>query len=223
MTASIDVLHVKETYLQKSEKWFHYILNLNSGGKKWLACRFTNNLEEFPLGKTELLRVSHENLLEKIINRGSRRLIDRPVLWGAAAYAAVVKSVPASVVHAHYGPMGYVLSMGQADSKPFVTSFYGYDISTEILGLEGTLKIGYLRETPVMLMTKNSVAHDTVPYFMERFRDAYTTQLQNFAQNVLQDRPAPITIDDGLEALRIGVAATRAHETQLPVTVADIQ
>jgi scyllo-inositol 2-dehydrogenase (NAD+) len=103
------------------------------------------------------------------------------------------------------------------------SGIYGYDIATEILGLEGTLKIGYLRETPVMVLTKNSVAHDTVPYFMERFRDAYTTQLQNFAQNVLQDRPAPITIDDGLEALRIGVAATLAHETQKPVAVADIQ
>ena len=103
------------------------------------------------------------------------------------------------------------------------SGIYGYDIATEILGLEGTLKIGYLRETPVMLLTKNSVAHDTVPYFMERFRDAYTTQLQNFAQNVLQDRAAPITIDDGLEALRIGVAATRAHETQVPVEVADIR
>ena len=103
------------------------------------------------------------------------------------------------------------------------SGIYGYDIATEILGLEGTLKIGYLRETPVMVLTKNSVAHDTVPYFMERFRDAYTTQLQNFAQNVLHDRPAPITIDDGLEALRIGVAATRAHETQKPVMVADIQ
>jgi scyllo-inositol 2-dehydrogenase (NAD+) len=103
------------------------------------------------------------------------------------------------------------------------SGIYGYDIATEILGLEGTLKIGYLRETPVMVLTKNSVAHDTVPYFMERFRDAYTTQLQNFAQNVLQGRPAPITIDDGLEALRIGVAATRAHETQKPVVVADIQ
>jgi len=103
------------------------------------------------------------------------------------------------------------------------SGIYGYDIATEILGLEGTLKIGYLRETPVMVLTKNSVAHDTVPYFMERFRDAYTTQLQNFAQNVLQDRPAPITIDDGLEALRIGVAATRAHETQKPVVVADVQ
>jgi inositol 2-dehydrogenase len=103
------------------------------------------------------------------------------------------------------------------------SGIYGYDIATEILGLEGTLKIGYLRETPVMVLTKNSVAHDTVPYFMERFKDAYTTQLQNFAQNVLQERAAPITIEDGLEALRIGVAATRAHETQKPVVVADIR
>ena len=85
------------------------------------------------------------------------------------------------------------------------------------------MRIGYLRETPVMVLTKNSVAHDTVPYFMERFRDAYTAQLQNFAQNVLQQRPAPITVVDGLEALRIGVAATRAHETGRSVTVAEIR
>ena len=103
------------------------------------------------------------------------------------------------------------------------SGIYGYDISTEILGLEGTVKIGYLRETPVTLLTKNSVAHDTVPYFMERFRDAYTTQLQNFAQNVKQGRPAPITIDDGIEALRIGVAATRAHETGASVVVSTIK
>jgi scyllo-inositol 2-dehydrogenase (NAD+) len=103
------------------------------------------------------------------------------------------------------------------------SGIYGYDISTEILGLEGTLRVGYLRETPVMLMTKNSVAHDTVPYFMERFRDAYTTQLQNFAQNVQQDRPAPITIEDGMEALRIGVAAARAHETGRSVVVSAIK
>jgi scyllo-inositol 2-dehydrogenase (NAD+) len=102
------------------------------------------------------------------------------------------------------------------------SGIYGYDISTEILGLGGTLKVGYLRETPVMLMTKNSVAHDTVPYFMERFRDAYTTQLQNFAQNVQQERPAPITIEDGMEALRISVAATRARETGRSVMVTAI-
>jgi inositol 2-dehydrogenase len=102
------------------------------------------------------------------------------------------------------------------------SGIYGYDISTEILGSEGTLRIGYLRETPVMLLTKNSVAHDTVPYFMERFRDAYTLQLQNFAQNVLNDRVAPITIDDGMEALRVGVAATRALETGVAVDVTTV-
>jgi hypothetical protein len=37
------------------------------------------------------------------------------------------------------------------------SGIYGYDIATEILGLEGTLRIGYLRETPVMLLTRNSV------------------------------------------------------------------
>jgi scyllo-inositol 2-dehydrogenase (NAD+) len=103
------------------------------------------------------------------------------------------------------------------------SGIYGYDIATEILGSEGTVRIGYLRETPVMLLTKNSVAHDTVPYFMERFRDAYTNQLQNFARNVLEERPAPITIEDGMEALRIGVAATRAYERGTSVAVADVK
>jgi len=104
------------------------------------------------------------------------------------------------------------------------SGIYGYDISTEILGLEGTIRIGYLRETPITVMTKaNGVSHDTVPYFMERFRDAYPNQLQNFAQNVLHGRPAPITIDDGMEALRIGVAATRACETGVTVTVRDVK
>ena len=103
------------------------------------------------------------------------------------------------------------------------SGIYGYDISTEILGLEGTIRIGYLRETPITIMTKaHGVSHDTVPYFMERFRDAYTNQLQNFAQNVLSNKPAPITIDDGLEALRIGVAATRAQATGTTVNVVDV-
>ena len=103
------------------------------------------------------------------------------------------------------------------------SGIYGYDISTEILGLEGTIRIGYLRETPITILTKsNGVSHDTVPYFMERFRDAYTNQLQNFAQNVLQHREPPITIDDGFEALRIGVAATRAQQTGATVSVGDV-
>ena len=100
---------------------------------------------------------------------------------------------------------------------------YGYDISTELLGDAGTLRVGYLRETPILTMTKNSVAHDTVPYFMERFERAYTLQLQNFAQNVLHDREPAVVMKDGVEALRIALAATIAHQTQQRVKVSSIQ
>jgi myo-inositol 2-dehydrogenase/D-chiro-inositol 1-dehydrogenase len=58
---------------------------------------------------------------------------------------------------------------------------------------------------------------------MERFAHAYTAQLQDFAQNVLQQRTPPLTIDDGLEAIRIAVAALRSHETGEPVKVADVR
>jgi inositol 2-dehydrogenase len=97
---------------------------------------------------------------------------------------------------------------------------YGYDIITELLGTQGTLRVGYIRETPLLIMTKGMVAHDTVPYFMERFAAAYTAQLENFAQNVLQGRRPPITVDDGIQALRIAVAATRAQHTGQRVEVA---
>ena len=90
---------------------------------------------------------------------------------------------------------------------------YGYDITTELLGTEGTLRIGYLRETPLMVMTKGRVAHDTVPYFMERF----ARRLHGAARELRAERAAriaqpPITIDDGVEALRVAIAATQARE-----------
>jgi inositol 2-dehydrogenase len=100
---------------------------------------------------------------------------------------------------------------------------YGYDISTELLGDAGTVRVGYLRETPIVMMTKNSIAHDTVPYFMERFERAYTLQLQNFARNVLQDRAPAVVMTDGVEALRIALAATAACRTGHPVKVHSIQ
>jgi scyllo-inositol 2-dehydrogenase (NAD+) len=99
---------------------------------------------------------------------------------------------------------------------------YGYDIMAELLGTSGTLRVGYLRETPLMVMTKGQVAHDTVPFFMERFGEAYTAQLENFAQNVLESREPPITVDDGVEALRVAIAATRAQKTGERIEVASV-
>src|SRR5579863_4045109 len=102
------------------------------------------------------------------------------------------------------------------------SGIYGYDIFGEILGTTGTLRIGYLRETPLFVMTKNQVAHDTVPFFMERFREAYPAQLQNFVDNLQNNRQPPITIDDSMETLRIALAATRAQATGKTVLLKDV-
>ncbi len=98
---------------------------------------------------------------------------------------------------------------------------YGYDIATEIVGTHGTLRIGYLRETPVLVMKQNHIAHDVVPYFMERFAHAYPAQLQNFVENVLRDREPPITIADGIAALHVALAATEAYHCGASVAVAE--
>jgi scyllo-inositol 2-dehydrogenase (NAD+) len=96
---------------------------------------------------------------------------------------------------------------------------YGYGIHTEIVGTEGTVQIGYDRETPILVMTKDKVTHDTIPGFYERFENAYITQLQDFVQNLVHGRKPPITCDDGIAAQRIAIAATKSAQTDAIVKV----
>jgi len=96
---------------------------------------------------------------------------------------------------------------------------YGYDIRTEILGTEGTVKIGYLRETPILMMTKDGITHDTVPYFTERFEQAYISQLQDFVNNVSEQKPPTVTCAAGVAALQASAAATISFKENRPVKI----
>jgi predicted dehydrogenase len=96
---------------------------------------------------------------------------------------------------------------------------YGYGIHTEIVGTEGTIQIGYDRETPVLMMKKDTVAHDTVPGFYERFENAYIAQLQDFVHNLSNGRKPPITAEDGIAAQKIAIAATRSAQENRVVDV----
>jgi scyllo-inositol 2-dehydrogenase (NAD+) len=96
---------------------------------------------------------------------------------------------------------------------------YGYGIHTEIVGTEGTIQIGYDRETPVLVMTKDRITHDTIPGFYERFENAYIAQLQDFVRNLSEGRSPPITIDDGIAAQRIALAATQSAQENRVIEV----
>lgn len=87
-------------------------------------------------------------------------------------------------------------------------SGYGYDIHTDILGDRGGLKIGYERHTPLTRYDGAGVHHDYVPFFPERFAQAYAAELAAFVEAVTHGRPVTPTGEDGLAALRVALAAT---------------
>lgn len=94
---------------------------------------------------------------------------------------------------------------------------FGYDIRTEVWGTEGSLQIGYHQQTPILVMTKQGITHDVVPYFMERFEAAYLAQIQNFVNAVRSGAEPEVTGNDAVEAIRVALAATRSREEGWPV------
>ena len=94
---------------------------------------------------------------------------------------------------------------------------YGYDVRTEVLGSEGGLLIGKLQQTAVLAMTRQGVTHDTAPYFMERFGEAYAAEVRGFVTCILEDHPPMVTGLDARRATEIGIAATRSLDEGRPV------
>ena len=102
-------------------------------------------------------------------------------------------------------------------------AFYGYDIRTEVLGSEGAMMIGVHQHTPVLLLTRAGAQYDVMPYLLERFGSAYRAQLQHFADCLRNGQPPSVGGAEALAACEIGVAATRAYQTGLPVTLGELR
>jgi len=96
---------------------------------------------------------------------------------------------------------------------------FGYDIRGEIWGTRGSIQIGYYRQTPILMLTPEGITHDAVPYFMERFENAYLAQIQNFVEHVRNGLPPAITGTDAMAALRISLAANRSMREGRPVDI----
>ena len=96
---------------------------------------------------------------------------------------------------------------------------FGYDIRGEIWGTKGSIQIGYYRQTPIVMLTPEGVTHDAVPYFMERFENAYLAQIRNFVEHLQKGLPPSITGADAMAALRITLAANLSLREHRPVEV----
>ena len=102
-------------------------------------------------------------------------------------------------------------------------SVFGYDIRGEIWGTKGSIQIGYYRQTPILILSASGVSHDAVPYFMERFEDAYLAQINDFVDHVSKGLPPSVTAADAEAALRISLAANLSRQQNRTVELAEIQ
>ncbi|MDZ4158367.1 MAG: Gfo/Idh/MocA family oxidoreductase, partial [Anaerolineaceae bacterium] len=83
--------------------------------------------------------------------------------------------------------------------------------------------IGKLQQTAMLVMTRQGVVHDTVPYFMERFGEAYAEEIRDFVRCILEDRLPSVTGEDARAATAIGIAATRSLDEARPVLLSEIR
>ena len=98
-------------------------------------------------------------------------------------------------------------------------SGFGYDVRTEIFGSEGALMIGDHRQTPVRRFTASGVLEDHQYFFLERFRDAYQSELTAFLGAIVDDIPVPVSGEDGLVALKLAYAAEASLREGRPVPI----
>ena len=101
----------------------------------------------------------------------------------------------------------------------YMQACYGYDIRTEIVGSKGTIMLGYLRQTPELVLTASGTRTDVVDHFLVRFADAYLDEMRDFVRTMLTDRDPQVDGFDGRQAVAAAAAAERSYREGRPVTL----
>jgi len=100
---------------------------------------------------------------------------------------------------------------------------YGYDQRVEVFGSEGMVTVK--NNTPDShLRFDRSGAHASLPlnFFMDRYADSYRNEMQAFVESIQLDKPAPVSGQDGLMAVVIGMAAGLSARENRPVRLTEI-
>lgn len=100
------------------------------------------------------------------------------------------------------------------------TGAHGHDTFTEIVGTEGSLRIGHpASKNRVVIYDKYGARQECVETIYERFEDAFQNQIQTYINSVLRGDKLNLTLDDAVEATRVGVAMTRSFLMNEVVTI----
>lgn len=101
------------------------------------------------------------------------------------------------------GAMGF-LHVGRAGA-------HGNHVETEIVGTDGSIRIGGVPGiVDAKLYITSGVTTECVEEFTERWAESYITEMEIFADCVLNDKPMPTSVYDGTYSLKVGLATMKA-------------
>ena len=97
---------------------------------------------------------------------------------------------------------------------------YGYDQRAEVFGSLGSAASRNDAASSVRIANADGVtAEKPLYFFLERYMQAFATEVTAFCEAVVNDTPVPVTAQDGLAATLIAIAAKESAKTGLPVKV----
>ena len=101
----------------------------------------------------------------------------------------------------------------------------GYDIRVDVYGAKDTIAVGLDPRTPASSVESDApkLKNPAYPSFFVRFGDAYRAELAHFLRFARGEAENACTVRDGMEALRLGLAATRSFKEHQPVAIKDVK
>ena len=92
---------------------------------------------------------------------------------------------------------------------------YGYDQRIEVFGSAGMLQMDNLRPTTIRRWNQDATdaREPLLNFFLERYQQAYKSELDAYIDALVHKKPMPTTVQDGLKALQLADAAVESVKT----------
>lgn len=101
---------------------------------------------------------------------------------------------------------------------------YGYDQRLEVFGTGGQASAANDTPTNVSYINeKRNMTDKPLYFFLERYMQSFTDEMTEFINAVQNDEQTKTTVNDGLEALRLGLAAKLSVKEHRPVKLSEIE
>ena len=100
---------------------------------------------------------------------------------------------------------------------------YGYDQRVEVFGSKGMVSVSNDTISSAVISNADGVTGEKPLYFfLERYMQAYAGEIRSFVQAIEQDTDTALGIMDGLEPVRMGIAAGKSWKEHRPVKLSEI-